>query len=68
MSPKAPPRLPVLDRRRAAELFGDDAGGATAEYAIATMATVAGMGQLCSQRSSDGVSVAMVAIDGCSPR
>ncbi len=34
-------RLPRLTRRRAAELFGDDSGAATAEYAIATMATIA---------------------------
>lgn len=32
--------IPVLDRRRAATLFGDDSGAATAEYAITTMATV----------------------------
>ena len=32
--------LPPLDRRRAASLFGDDTGAATAEYAITTMATV----------------------------
>lgn len=33
--------IPRLDRRRAAALFGDDTGAATAEYAITTMATVA---------------------------
>jgi Flp pilus assembly pilin Flp len=33
--------LPTLHRRRAARLFGDDTGAATAEYAIATMAAVA---------------------------
>ncbi|WP_295034839.1 MULTISPECIES: DUF4244 domain-containing protein [unclassified Microbacterium] len=33
--------LPPLTRRRAAGLFGDDTGAATAEYAIATMAAVA---------------------------
>lgn len=35
--------LPPLTRRRAADLFTDDTGAATAEYAIATMATVAGL-------------------------
>lgn len=34
--------LPTLNRRRALALFGDDTGAATAEYAITTMATVAG--------------------------
>lgn len=33
--------LPPLTLRRAADLFGDDTGAATAEYAIATMAAVA---------------------------
>ncbi len=32
--------LPPLTRRRAASLFGDDSGAATAEYAITTMAAV----------------------------
>lgn len=32
--------LPALTRRRAASLFGDESGAATAEYAITTMATV----------------------------
>lgn len=32
--------IPTLDRRRAANLFGDDTGAATAEYAITTMAAV----------------------------
>lgn len=32
--------LPPLTGRRAASLFGDDSGAATAEYAITTMATV----------------------------
>lgn len=32
--------IPTLNRRRAAALFGDDTGAATAEYAITTMATV----------------------------
>lgn len=35
-----PPHLPQLTSRRAAGLFGDDSGAATAEYAIATMANV----------------------------
>lgn len=42
--------LPRLTRRRAERLFGvrdaDDAGAATAEYAIATMATIAGLGRI----------------------
>ena len=33
--------LPPLTRRRAARLFTDESGAATAEYAIATMAAVA---------------------------
>ncbi|MGW9627629.1 hypothetical protein [Microbacterium sp. NPDC055521] len=32
--------LPPLTRSRAAELFTDETGAATAEYAITTMATV----------------------------
>lgn len=32
--------IPRLDRLRAATLFGDDTGAATAEYAITTMAIV----------------------------
>lgn len=45
--------IPTLDRRRAAALFGDDTGAATAEYAITTMATVAGLGHKseCRRRS-----------------
>ena len=40
--PPLPPLrpLPVLTSRRAATLFADDAGAATAEYAVATMAIV----------------------------
>lgn len=38
--------IPPLDRRRAATLFGDDTGAATAEYAITTMAAVAFAGLL----------------------
>ncbi|WP_067247002.1 DUF4244 domain-containing protein [Microbacterium resistens] len=41
--PASAPPLPPLTRRRSAALFGDDRGAATAEYAIATMATVAGL-------------------------
>lgn len=33
--------LPALTSRRAASLFTDESGAATAEYAITTMATVA---------------------------
>lgn len=32
--------VPTLTRRRAASLFTDESGAATAEYAITTMATV----------------------------
>lgn len=32
--------IPRLDRRRAAALFDDETGAATAEYAITTMATI----------------------------
>lgn len=32
--------IPPLTRNRAASLFGDDSGAATAEYAITTMANV----------------------------
>lgn len=32
--------IPRLTSRRAAQLFGDETGAATAEYAITTMATV----------------------------
>jgi len=38
--------IPSLTRRRAARLFTDDSGAATAEYAIATMAAVAFAGML----------------------
>ena len=38
--------IPPLTRRRAARLFADDTGAATAEYAIATMAAVAFAGML----------------------
>lgn len=47
--------VPTLTRRRAAHLFGDDAGAATAEYAIATMAAVAFAGLLVVIMRSDEV-------------
>ena len=46
------PRLP---RRRAAAMFGDETGAATAEYAIATMAAVAFAGLLVIIMRSDEV-------------
>lgn len=64
------PSLPPLTRRRAEKLFcaepgrrgarpasrfGDDAGAATAEYAIATMAAVAFAGMLVVIMRSDEV-------------
>lgn len=51
--------LPLLTRRRALRLFttadADDAGAATAEYAIATMAAVAFAGLLVVIMRSDEV-------------
>ena len=47
--------LPPLTRRRAALLFGDETGAATAEYAIATMAAVAFAGLLVVIMRSDEV-------------
>ncbi|MFV0375114.1 DUF4244 domain-containing protein [Microbacterium sp.] len=47
--------LPRLTRRRAAALFTDDSGAATAEYAIATMAAVAFAGLLVIIMRSDEV-------------
>ena len=44
-----------LTRRRAATLFTDDSGAATAEYAIATMAAVAFAGLLVLIMRSDEV-------------
>lgn len=38
--------IPALTSRRAAALFGDESGAATAEYAVATMAAVAFAGLL----------------------
>ena len=46
---------PTLTRRRAARLFGDDTGAATAEYAIATMAAVGFAGLLVVILRSDEV-------------
>lgn len=40
------PPLPLLTRGRAVDLFADDTGAATAEYAVATMAAVAFAGLL----------------------
>lgn len=48
-------RIPRLDRCRAAALFGDDTGAATAEYAITTMAAVAFAGLLVVIMRSDEV-------------
>ncbi|MCC9052812.1 DUF4244 domain-containing protein [Microbacterium sp. F2E] len=45
----------MLTSRRAATLFGDDAGAATAEYAVATMAAVAFAGLLVLIMRSDEV-------------
>ena len=38
--------LPLLTRRRAAILFQDESGAATAEYAITTMATIDRTGRI----------------------
>lgn len=47
--------LPDLTRRRAAALFTDETGAATAEYAITTMAAVAFAGLLVVIMRSDEV-------------
>ena len=47
--------LPVLTRRKAAILFQDESGAATAEYAITTMAAVAFAGLLVVIMRSDEV-------------
>lgn len=47
--------LPRLTRSRAAKLFADESGAATAEYAIATMAAVAFAGLLVVIMRSDEV-------------
>lgn len=49
------PRLPRLNRVRAARLFADESGAATAEYAVATMAAVAFAGLLVVIMRSDEV-------------
>ncbi len=49
------PTLPTLTRRRAAALFLDEGGAATAEYAVATMAAVAFAGLLVVIMRSDEV-------------
>jgi hypothetical protein len=54
-STRTAPSLPTLTRRGAARAFGDDAGAATAEYAIATMAAVAFAGMLVVIMRSDEV-------------
>ena len=52
---QTPPPLPALTSRRAAAMFGDDTGAATAEYAVATMAAVAFAGLLVVIMRSDEV-------------
>ncbi|MGC5223834.1 DUF4244 domain-containing protein [Micromonospora sp. DT81.3] len=47
--------IPRLTRRSATQIFGDDTGAATAEYAIATMAAVAFAGMLVVIMRSDEV-------------
>ncbi|MFT4258084.1 DUF4244 domain-containing protein [Microbacterium sp.] len=47
--------LPPLTRHRAARLFGDDSGAATAEYVVTTMAAVAFAGALVFVLRSDEV-------------
>ncbi len=47
--------IPRLTRRRAARLYADETGAATAEYAIATMAAVAFAGLLVVIMRSDEV-------------
>lgn len=49
------PPLPPLTRRRAVDLFADETGAATAEYAVATMAAVAFAGLLVVIMRSDEV-------------
>ncbi|MFT4050927.1 MAG: DUF4244 domain-containing protein [Microbacterium sp.] len=50
-----PPPLPPLTRRRSAQLYGDETGAATAEYAVATMAAVSFAGLLVVIMRSDEV-------------
>ena len=47
--------LPTLTRRRAARLFTEETGAATAEYAVATMGAVAFAGLLVVIMRSDEV-------------
>lgn len=47
--------LPPLTRRRAVDLFAEETGAATAEYAVATMAAVAFAGLLVVIMRSDEV-------------
>jgi len=47
--------VPRLTTRRAAALYGDETGAATAEYAVATMAAVAFAGLLVVVMRSDEV-------------
>jgi len=54
-SPRKGAGLPPLTSRRAARLFDDQTGAATAEYAIATMAAVAFAGLLVVIMRSDEV-------------
>ena len=49
------PPLPRLTHRRAAALFDDETGAATAEYVVATMAAVAFAGLLVVIMRSDEV-------------
>lgn len=53
----AVPALPPLTTRRAGALFLDDRGAATAEYAIATMAIVAGKRHIFQGRSTPRANV-----------
>lgn len=53
--PSANAALRPLTRRRARQLFTDDTGAATAEYAVATMAAVAFAGLLVVIMRSDEV-------------
>ena len=54
------PSLPRLTRTRAAQLFADESGAATAEYAIATMAAVAFAGLLVIGRRAQPTKVSGV--------
>ncbi|WP_298944154.1 hypothetical protein [uncultured Microbacterium sp.] len=45
MTQSTPTAIPRLTRRRAAALYEDDEGAATAEYAVATMAAIVEIGQ-----------------------